>query len=166
VARHPAWKEIACEQCDPLNSLPRHTSCFSLRSARSAPRPVVSDRRTLGKEMIIRDDNTLEDIHGLILTLSADVSTEKPEFPIRPRMEELVTRIEEKLKRNTNTTRANWFAIALSYAKDAQVQFERGERTTAATALQRCWEHLESGNKAHRRKATFIVTPDGTVLPK
>ncbi len=37
------------EQCDPLNSLPRHTSCLSLRSARSAPHPVVSDRgRTSG----------------------------------------------------------------------------------------------------------------------
>jgi hypothetical protein len=116
--------------------------------------------------MTFRDENTLEDIHGLILTLSADVSTEKPEFPILPRMEKLVARIEEKLNRNSNATRANWFTTALSHAKEAQARFESSDPTAADAALQECWAHLESGNKAHRRKATLIVAPDGTVHPQ
>ena len=116
--------------------------------------------------MTFGDDNTLEDIHGLVLTILADVHVEKPEFPVRPRLVEVIARIEQKLARNANAARANWFNIALSHAKTAQECFEHGNPAGVEAALEVCWKNLESGNKAHRRSATFVVAPNGQVTRK
>ncbi len=114
---------------------------------------------------MIRDDNTLEDLHGVILALSVDLGVKKPEFPIAPRFDEVIERIEAKLSRNRIPTRANWFSEALAAAKKGKASFEVGDVLCADRDLQKCRECLESGNKAHRRKTSFFVAPDGTAMP-
>ena len=47
--------------------------------------------------MTFADENTLGDIFGLVVTLDADLDVESPEFPMRPRLDELITRVEDKL---------------------------------------------------------------------
>ncbi|MGB8356446.1 MAG: hypothetical protein WCD79_21285 [Chthoniobacteraceae bacterium] len=115
--------------------------------------------------MIFNDDNTLEDIQGLIYCLFADVEVEHPESKVNPRLDELIGRIQEKFRRNTNSTRASWFGIALGHAEEAKRNFESGQKTDSKNALRKCLEYLEEGNKAHQRKTTFIVAPDGTATP-
>ena len=115
--------------------------------------------------MHIDDDNTLEDIEGHILCLQCDVKEKAPEFPVAPRFTELLARIEDKIKRNTNKIRRNWFETAREYALVAQTAFAEGKSEDSYRALRKCWEYLEQGNKAHRRKATFVATADGTVAP-
>jgi hypothetical protein len=115
--------------------------------------------------MAIRDDNSLDDIEGVILCLQADLDTEAPEFPVAPRFDELLERIELKLSKNKNKIRQNWFSTALDYAKAAHAAFAEGQVSTADQNLAKCWEYLEQGNKAHRRKTAFIVAQDGTTYP-
>lgn len=114
---------------------------------------------------MISDDNTLGDIEGVIGCLRADLEDESPEFPLPPRFGELLDRIELKLSKNKNRTRHNWFSTALDYAKAAHVAFTRGQTSEADENLSKCWEYLEQGNKAHRRKTAFIVSQDGTTYP-
>jgi len=57
--------------------------------------------------MRITDDNTLEDIQGVILCLQSDVKKETPQFPVAPRFRELIARIEDKLSRNKSQVRKN-----------------------------------------------------------
>lgn len=113
--------------------------------------------------MHINDENTLSDIEGVILCLQADLEVEEPEFPIRPRFEELLARIDLKLRKNRNAIRRNWFTTAREHAATALTAFDRGECESSDRALSKCWEYLEEGNKAHRRKTAFVVRPDGTV---
>jgi hypothetical protein len=111
--------------------------------------------------MRITDDNTLEDIQGLILCLEWDVKKQKPEFPVAPRFEELVARIDQKLSRNKNKVRKNWFETAREHALDAQRAFLEHRVEDSRTSLKKCWEYLEQGNKAHKRKAAFLASADG-----
>lgn len=114
---------------------------------------------------MITDDNTLEDMGGVIWCLQADLEDEAPEFPLAPRFEKLLERIELKLSKNKGKIRHNWFSTALTYAKAAQVAFARGQASEADENLSKCWEYLEQGNKAHRSKTAFIVAQDGTTYP-
>ena len=111
---------------------------------------------------MITDENTLGDIEGVIACLQADLEDKAPEFPLAPRFEKLFERIELKLSKSKNQIRYNWFSTALEYAKAAQVAFARGQASEADDNLSKCWEYLERGNKAHRRKTAFIVAQDGT----
>ena len=111
---------------------------------------------------MITDDNTLSDIEGVIACLQADLEDKSPEFPLAPRFDELLERIELKLSKNKNKVRHNWFSTALDYAKAAHSAFIVGQPKAADQNLAKCWEYLEQGNKAHRRKTAFIVAPDGT----
>jgi len=108
------------------------------------------------------DDNTLEDIHGFIL-----VADGWPEFwqdlDIHKKLAEIVSRIEEKLARNRNRVRRNWFVNALAFAKQAQQHYKAGDVQSGRRALRSTWEQLESGNKAHRRKTGFVAGSDGEV---
>lgn len=113
--------------------------------------------------MWITDDNTLEDIQGLILCLQSDAKQEKPEYPVAPRFRELVVRIDQKLEQNKNRVRENWFETARDYALNAERAFLHGRTEDSRESLKKCWEYLERGNKAHRRKATFVVSADGQV---
>jgi hypothetical protein len=113
--------------------------------------------------MNLNDDNTLEDIQGAIACLEADLEDSEPEFPIRPRLEELLVRIDAKLQRNKNAIRRNWFTIAREHAQSALNAFDQGDCAAAGKCLRKCWEYLEQGNKAHRRKTAFVVGPDGIV---
>jgi len=115
--------------------------------------------------MTFNDDNTLEDIQGLIYCLFFDVAADHPEFKVGPCLDELVARIKEKLRRNTSSTRANWFGIALAHAEEAKRCFESGNTAASKGSLEKGLEYLEEGNKAHRRKTAFIVAPDGTIIP-
>lgn len=116
--------------------------------------------------MHFRDDNTLEDICGAILVLSADLRPGSSGIQLNQQFDDLVARIEDKLARNTNAIRANWFMLALSHARNAKARFESRDQSGADAMLKQCREYLESRNKAHRRKAAFIVSPEGTVHPK
>ena len=112
-----------------------------------------------------RDDNTLEDIHGTIV-----VAMWWPECPqkidIHQEIAEIEERIQDKIARNRNAIRHNWFNGALELvhqAKEAyrQEQIERGRKL-----LRSAWEQLESGNKAHRRTTHFIVGRSGETSEK
>lgn len=115
---------------------------------------------------MITDDNTLEDIGGVIWCLQEDLAAEPPEFPLAPRFGDLIERIELKLSKNKNKIRHNWFSTALQYAQEAQLAFRNGQASEANRHLAKCWEYLEQGNKAHRPTSVFIVSPDGATSLK
>ena len=108
------------------------------------------------------DDNTLEDIQGCYLVASGwpDYC---PEFDIHDQLAEFIERIEDKLARNRNKTRHNWFTIALEHARQAQQCYRDGQVERGRQELRLAWEHLESGNKASRRHTTFIADSGGGV---
>ena len=81
---------------------------------------------------MIRDSNTLSDIHGVILSAQMDLDSEDPEFPVSDQIEELVERIEDKIRTNKSTVRDNWFRIALDHAKSAK---ERDRSLTGMFSL-------------------------------
>ena len=109
-----------------------------------------------------RDDNTLEDIQGCYLPASwwPDFA---PEVDVHDQIAEFIERIQDKLARNRNQTRHNWFTIALEHAQQAQQEFRDGQIERGRQSLKLAWEHMESGKKAHRRHTTFICGPDGEV---
>jgi len=74
-------------------SKPNH----SMSRTRAWPASAISIVRR--KRVKITDDNTLEDINGCILCLESDVRDPNPEFPVAPRIDELVQRIEDKLRK-------------------------------------------------------------------
>jgi hypothetical protein len=114
--------------------------------------------------MRIADDNTLEDIQGVILCLQFDVEKRAPQFPVAPRFRELIARLEDKLRRNKNKVRKNWFEIARDHALSAEKAFLDQRERDSYVSLQRCWSYLERGNKAHRREVTFVALADGQVV--
>ena len=111
---------------------------------------------------MINDDNTIEDIQGVIYCLQIDIHDDDPEFSVDMQFSDLIERIEDKLARNRNKVRKNWFEEALSQARLAQQRFIAGRIEEADAALLKCLAGMTDGNKAHRRKTTFIVAPDGT----
>jgi hypothetical protein len=113
--------------------------------------------------MGINDDNTLSDIEGHILCLQWDVEKPAPEFPVGPRFKELLARIDDKLHRNSNKIRRNWFQTARDHAVEAEKAFLEKRTRDSYESLRMCWDYLEQGNKAHRRKATFVALADGQV---
>jgi hypothetical protein len=109
-----------------------------------------------------RDDNTLEDIQGCHLIASAWPDF-YPNLNIHETLAELVERIQDKLTRNRNKIRHNWFTIALEHARQAQEHYRVGEVERGRKALRLAWEHLKSGNKASRQHTTFIAGSEGEV---
>jgi hypothetical protein len=77
----------------------------------------------------------------------------------------LIVRIDDKLIRNNNAVRRNWFTTAREHALAAERAFLEGRAPDSYASLRLCWEHLERGNKAHKRRATFIAGADGQILP-
>src|SRR5690242_5907749 len=119
--------------------------------------------------MHISDDNTLEDIQGTIFCLQTDVEKEAPEFPVGPRFKKLLARIDDQLLRNNNKIHRNGLQMARDHAVEAERAFMEKRTRDAYESLQKCWDYLEQGNKAHRRKPAFVALPDGqisTVAPK
>jgi hypothetical protein len=108
------------------------------------------------------DDNTLEDIQGCYLVASGWPDFH-PEFDIHDQLAEFVERIQDKLARNRNKTRHNWFTIALEHAQQAQQHYRDGQVERGRQSLRLAWEHLESGNKASRRHTTFVAGSDGEI---
>jgi hypothetical protein len=108
------------------------------------------------------DDNTLEDIHGCILVATWWPDTLQP-FDIHAKLAVLEERIQDKLARNNNRTRQNWFTNALEYVRQARVVYRSGEIERGGKLLRLAWEQLESGNKAHRRKTRFVAGNGGEV---
>jgi len=82
---------------------------------------------------------------------------------IHKKVAQFVERIEDKLKRNRNRRRCNWFRIALEHAQQAQQHYRAGRFERGRESLRLAWKHLESGNKASRRHTTFIAGSDGEV---
>jgi hypothetical protein len=109
-----------------------------------------------------RDDNTLEDIQGCYLVASG-WPDHFAEFDIHDQVAEFVERIQDKLGRNRNKTRQNWFTIALEHSQQAQRDYRDGHVERGRKSLRLAWEHLESGNKASRRHATFVAGSDGGI---
>lgn len=112
---------------------------------------------------MINDDNTIEDIQGAIYFLAGQIYEAVPEFPVDPQFSELIERIEDKLARNRNEIRKNWFTEALNQALTARQSYADGNIEAADLALRKCRDGITDGNKAHRRKTNFIVAPDGTI---
>ena len=83
-------------------------------------------------------------------------------FPtIQGCLAEVTDRIEAKLGRNRNATRAKWFGEALELVTEAKSLYSTGDYSTGVDKLRAAQELLEQGNKAHRRKASFRVGPGG-----
>jgi hypothetical protein len=112
--------------------------------------------------MPFSDDNTLEDIQGCYLVASGWPDFH-PELDIHDQLAEFVERIQDKLARNRNNTRHNWFTLALEHAQQARQHYRDGQVDRGRQALRLAWEHLESGNKASRRHTTFIAGSDGAI---
>ena len=113
--------------------------------------------------MPFNDDNTLEDIEGCYLVLTWKNAKSERDFD--KSISEFIERIENKLARTRNKIRHNWFSIALDYAKQAKQHYRDGQVEIGRELLRKAWEHLESGNKASRRKTTFIAESDGNIRP-
>ena len=112
------------------------------------------------------DDNTLEDIEGCIAVAQGWPEYSDPDDPpIAVQLDEIIERIEEKLRRNSNRIRHNWFSIALAFAREARDHYVADDADQGCSLLQQCRDHLVSGNKAHRRKTAFLVGPDGVAHP-
>jgi hypothetical protein len=112
--------------------------------------------------MPFNDDNTLEDIMGCYLVAS-NCRDGESDSDIDKKVAQFVERIEDKLKRNRNKTRRNWFTVALEHAQRAQQEYRDRQFERGSESLRQAWEHLESGNKASRRHTTFIAGSEGGV---
>jgi hypothetical protein len=110
---------------------------------------------------MIKDDNTLEDILGAIYSAQMDLASPEPEFSPKEQIEDIIERIEDKLRRNSNSVRENWFQEVISFAQKALSSCEDNPKA-ADTHLKRCEEYLRDGINAHKRKVDFIVGPNGT----
>lgn len=76
--------------------------------------------------MPFHDDNAIEDIMGRDLVASHWREGES-EAGIHRQLSEFVDRIRDKLTRNRNQTRGNWFTIGLDHAQQAQQQYRDGQ---------------------------------------
>jgi hypothetical protein len=112
--------------------------------------------------MPFNDNNTLEDIMGCYLVASY-WREGSSDGDIHEQLDEFVERIQDKLARNRNKARHNWFTIALEHAQRAQQQYRDCQFESGRQSLRLAWEHLESGNKASRRHTTFLAGSDGEV---
>lgn len=86
------------------------------------------------------DDNTLEDIQGCYLVASG-WSDFHPELDIHDQLAEFVERIQDKLARNRNNTRHNWFTLALEHAQQARQHYRNGQIERGRQALRLAWEY-------------------------
>jgi len=87
----------------------------------------------------------------------------QPDPDIHKQLAQFVERIEDKLARNRNKIRHNWFTLALEHAHRAQQLYRERQFESGRQSLRLAWEHLESGNKASRRHTTFIGGSNGGV---
>jgi hypothetical protein len=104
-----------------------------------------------------KDDNTVEDILGAISLAQCCPA----DIDIKSLLHEIIERIQEKLARNKNKTRHNWFSIALDFVKQASASYEQKDSAQGEELLRKAADQLASGNKAHRRKVDFVVDPEG-----
>ena len=111
------------------------------------------------------DDNTLEDIHGCILLATCWPDRSQPS-DIHEKLAVLEERIQDKLARNSNRVRHNWFTNALKFVQQVRQMYGDGQVERGRQLLGLAWEQLESGNKAHRRKTRFIGQEDGEIAER
>ena len=109
------------------------------------------------------DQNTVDDILGCVFCLQIDIHKASPEFSVADQFTQLDERITQKLGNITNIVRHNWFSLAREKSRKALVCFDGGQLEDADSHLLECESLIRDGNKAHRRKASFTVSPDGTV---
>ncbi len=75
----------------------------------------------------------------------------------------VVLRLETKVVVGTgNRIRNAWFSRALEQVKAAQLAFAAGAHARGCTLASEAYQLVEQGNKAHRRKITFVVAPNGS----
>ena len=76
------------------------------------------------KRFLFNDDNTLEDIFGCIFIAQGWPTHLGPIDPsIFEQLDAIVVRIEDKLARNKNQVRHNWFSKALEFARQARAAY-------------------------------------------
>ena len=90
------------------------------------------------------DDNTLEDILGLLWSLDDEIMKASSERNRSDMYMELMSRIEDKINRNTIKERGNWFKIALEHVFESSrlwVQDRKSEakRTRPLPRLPHAW---------------------------
>ena len=105
------------------------------------------------------DENDLGDILGCIYL--AETWGPRSDFDIHDLLAEIKERIHEKLGRNNNRIRHNWFTNALESVEKAVTCYQQNDCQQGDMFLRKAEELLQDGNKAHRRKTNFIVGPDG-----
>ena len=111
------------------------------------------------------DENTLDDIHGVILVAEGYPEAWQ-DLDINRQLTEIVDRIREKLSRNKNRIRKNWFTTALEYAELAREYYKQNDFEKGRTLLRQVEEYLLAGNRAHKcTKPTFIVAASGVTTP-
>jgi hypothetical protein len=106
------------------------------------------------------DENTLDDILGCVWL--AQTWGPKSDFDIHSLVAQIAARIREKIRRSREVRR-NWFSEALGHVLSAARSYEQNQCAEGDLSLRKAEELLQQGNKAHQRKASFIVGPDGKV---
>ena len=151
---------------DPDADLPRRKSSTVPRETleRIEFTGVVNGERLVAP---FHDSNSLDEMLGaLFLAAGYPESWHEDEryvFPtIQGSLAEVVLRIKTKLARNPGQIRANWFALALEHVREASKLFAARDYAGARERVWQAHDSLQQGNKASRRKATFVVDPSGT----
>ncbi len=112
------------------------------------------------------DRNTLEDILGSIaFTQGYPDYWSEDEINRYPRLTgaflEIHERISDKISRTRNRIRASWFAIARDQVNEAERLYLAGKIDEGKDLLFRASDQLQQGNKAHRRRTTFVIGEGG-----
>jgi hypothetical protein len=114
------------------------------------------------------DDNSIDEILAG-LAQAADYpqgwdDDQRLKFPtIQGALAEIRLRLETKLRKRLARHRLTAFALALDLVRQGGLLIELGSYEAASELLWKAHNSVEDGNKAPRRKAIFLVHPDGTV---
>jgi hypothetical protein len=114
-----------------------------------------------------RDANGVDNMIGGLLLASGYPDTwndeERFRYPtIQGTLARVALRLATKVANNPGRIRANWFTLALTDVRRAAELFASGEYGEAQAHARKAQALIEQGNRAARRKVSFVVGPDGT----
>ena len=73
----------------------------------------------------------------------------------------IVLRLETKIRHKPGRVRTNWFTLALEEVRLASAIFAKGNYDSGRGHIQKAHDLVEQGNRASRRKLSFVVGVDG-----
>jgi hypothetical protein len=114
------------------------------------------------------DANSVDEIlAGLLVSAEYPDGWDESEryfYPtIQGSLAEITLRLETKLRRKPGKARATCFSAALDAVRSAVLLFAAGNYSAGQDQLWLAHNILEAGNRSRRRRASFIVAPDGSV---